>query len=221
MSVFFLDDPRFPTGISYGSAGGPAFNTRIVAQRSGKRAKERVWKYPIHTYNILTGIKTATGLEDVREYFYVLFGRDGYMRYKDFSDFKSSALKDPIASSDQLLGIGDGTQAIFEIKKNYEKGALTMERPIDYALPTSLAVEVGGVLATGWIQLPFPNTRFIQFPTGSIPTTGQEVRAGFEFDVVVDFGIDVFDVEIIGCDSRDGGLVFNVSQLPLTEARLV
>lgn len=222
MSNFFLEDPRFPTGISDGSAGGPAFNTRIVQQRSGKRAKERVWKYPLHTYNVLTGIKTATGLEDVREFFYVMFGRDGYMRYKDFSDWKSSALKQPIASSDQLLGVGDGTQAVFEIKKTYQKGALSMERVIDYALNSTLLVEVGGVPTTGgWTQLPAPLSRFLQFSTGSVPATGQEVRAGYEFDVVVDFGIDVFDVTIQGCDSRDGGLIFNVSNLPLNEARLV
>ncbi len=220
--TFFLEDPRFPTGISYGSQGGPSFNTRIVEQRSGKRAKERVWQYPLHAYNVITGIKTATALEDVREFFYVLYGRDGVMRYKDFSDWKSSPLKQAIASSDQLLGVGDGAQTVFEIAKTYTKGALSMRRPIDYALPTSLLVEVGGVLATsGYTQLPPPNSRYIQFSTGSIPATGQEVRAGFEYDVVVDFGQDVFNVVIESCDSRDGHLTFNVGNLPLVEARLI
>lgn len=215
----FLNTPRFPTGISYGSAGGPVFDTTIVPLRSGRQIKNRNWPYPLHTYNIIPGIKTATALEDVREYFYAMAGRDGVFRYKDFSDFQSGVLGAAPASDDQTLGTGDGSNRDFELKKTYTKGALSMVRPIDGARATSLIVEVGGVTATASDYVFSTGTRDLAFATGAVPATGDLVKAGFHFDVLVSFESDSFNAVIESCDSTTGDLIFNIDALYVREDR--
>lgn len=219
----FLDTPRFPTGISYGSEGGPEFSTTLQPLRSGKKIKNRNWQYPLANYNVLPGIKKEPQLEDIREYFYVMFGQDGSFRYKDFSDWKSAPLGQSISSSDQVLGTGDGVTADFPLQKTYSKGALSMVRPLYGVLATSLLVESvtptgapSPVPASGYTYTPW--TSFITFSTGHIPATGHTVRAGFEHDVIVAFATDFFNVRITN-KSCQHGLLFNVPTLPLAEER--
>lgn len=195
------------------------FDTQVAPLRSGKVVKNRNWPYPLHSYNILPGIKSEAALEDVREYFYVMAGRDGVFRYKDFSDYQSCPLATSPAQDDQVLGTGDGSNREFVITKTYTKGALTMERPIDGALATSLLVEVGGVLATGSDYVFSTGTRNLEFATGAIPATGEVVKAGFAFDVHVSFESDSFNASIETCDSTAGELVFNIDALFVREER--
>lgn len=215
----FLATPRFPTGISYGSEGGPVFQTSRAQLRSGKEIKNRDWPYPLQQFNVLPGIKTPTELEDVREYFYVLGGADGTMRYKDFSDWKSCALGDTPAQDDQVLGTGDGANRDFEISKTYTKGALSLRRPIDGALPSTLLVEVDGVLATSSDYTFTTGTRNIQFTVLATPSAGAIVKAGYEMDVIVSFGSDTFNVVIESCNPGTGDLIFNMDRLLLIEDR--
>lgn len=217
----FLETQRFPTGISYGSEGGPNFNTQVVPLKSGAKGKTRLWQYPLHQYNVLTGIRTPAQLEAVREYFYVMYGQDGCFRFKDFSDFKSCSLDNTPANTDQLLGTGDGSTAVFNVTKTYAKGSMLAIRKVQYPLATSLKIAVAGVSSASWTQLAWPNTNQIQFATGAIPATGQQVTAGYEFDVVAAFQTDRFNAVIQGCDSNTGKLFFNINALPIGEELIV
>jgi len=214
----FIETPRFPSGISYGSQGGPTFSTTIVTTRSGKTTRNQNWSYPLHVYNVLPGIKTATALEDVREYFYAMAGRANGFRFKDFADWKSCALGDTIATDDQTLGTGDSVETDYQLVKTYTKGALSMTRPIKKPVSGTLVIEVAGSPVTGGWNLA-TGTGIITFSTG-IPATGEVVKAGYAFDVPVEFGSDVFSVTTETCNYPTGTLIFNTDTLPLRELRL-
>lgn len=215
----FLETPRFPTGISYGSQGGPEFLTDIVPLRSGKTIRNKAWGYPLHKYNVLTGIKREAQLEEVREYFYAVAGRAYGFRYKDFSDWKSCALGDTPAYDDQTIGTGDGSTAAFQLKKTYTKGALSQERLIQKPVAGTWLIGVAGALVTSGYTMA-TGTGIFTFATGSVPTTGQAITAGFEFDVPCEFGTDYFNVVIEDCNATTQDLLFNVDSLPLGEIRL-
>ena len=217
----FLETPRFPTGISHGSEGGPNFNTHIAPLKSGANAKTRIWQYPLHTYNVLTGIRTPAQLEEVKDYFYVMYGQDGTFRFKDFTDFKSCVFADTPANDDVLLGVGDGSTRVFDMVKRYTKGSMELVRRIQYPLASSIKVAVAGASSASWSQLPWPNTHQIEFATGAIPATGQNVTAGYEFDVVVSFKVDRFNVVIQNTNCQTGQPIFNITALPLGEELIV
>lgn len=213
----FLATPRFPTGVSLGSGGGPNFQTQMVPLKSGARAKARIWQYPLQTFNVLHGIRTPAQYEEVRDYFYAMFGADGTFRYKDFGDYLSCALGATPANTDQVLGTGDGSTRTFDIVKRYTVGVATCVRRISYPLNATLKVAVAGASSASWSQLPWPNTYQIQFATGAVPATGQQVTAGFEFDVVVGFQSDRFDAVIQNWKQQTQELLFNVNAIMLSE----
>lgn len=206
---------RFPTGISYGSAGGPLFSTTIVPLRSGRTVKNQNWEYPLQVYNLIHSLRSETQMEELRDWFYALAGQFNTARFKDPYDYKSCALGDSIASSDQILGTGDGSTVDFDLVKTYTVGSLSMSRPTPGVLATSLIVEVGGATTAGYTRTPWTNT--ITFATA--PATGAVIKAGFEFDVLVEFGVDQFNVIAENCNSINGQLVFAVDNLPLREVR--
>lgn len=216
----FLETPRFPTGISYGSQGSPEFSTTVVPLRSGATVRNANWVYPLHRFNVLPGIKTETALEDVREYFYAMAGRAYGFRYKDFSDYKSCALAATPAHTDQAIGTGDGATATWQLKKTYTKGALSQERLIQKPVSGSWVIGVAGALVTSANYSMATGTGLFTFATGAVPTTGQAITAGYNYDVPVEFGTDTFNVSIDSCNSTAGGLLFNVDSLPLTELRV-
>ena len=112
---------RFPTGISYGSDGGPGFNTNIIALDSG--AEERVARRETakHIYDVGYGIKDQSDLAAVKTFFMARGGAVHGFRFKDWSDFTSAT--DGISSysdTDQTIGVGDGTETDFQLVKNIQ-----------------------------------------------------------------------------------------------------
>lgn len=216
----FLTTPRFPTGIAYGSGGGPRFDTTIVPLRSGRTVKNANWAYPLQVFNVLTGIQSQVELQSVRDLFYAMKGQFNTFRFLDKFDWKSCVLEDSIASDDQILGTGDGANRTFLLQKTYTFGALDLIRPIPGALATSLTVEVAGATSASYTHVAWSGE--IVFATGSIPATGEVVKAGFDFDVICEFATDEFNVTAENCDSgRGAGLLFNVDVLPIREVRMV
>lgn len=219
----FIETPRFPTGLAYGTSGGPQFRTSQFPMKSGAIAKNKDMKYPLQVYNALKAIKRPEQFQDLRDFFYAAAGAFNEFRFKDPTDHLSCRMGETPSSTDQLLGIGDGVTARFPLRKSYTVGSITQIRPIRGVLGTGffenypLTVSVASGAATGWTYTQWDDA--VVFSTGAIPATGQEVRAGFEYDVIVSFGIDQFDGVIEACESPSGDLLFNVPNLPLMEQR--
>jgi len=117
--------------------------------------------------------------------------------------------------TDQVLGTGDGARTRFALVKAYGDGESAYARPIRKPVLSSLAVVVGGVPAATPADYAFDDAAGeIVFAPSSVPGVGQEVTAGFEFDVPVRFDIDRLE---IGISAFKAGAI---PSIPLVEVRL-
>ena len=209
----FIETPRFPDDISYGSRGGPGFATTVVPTDSGSESRNQRWSYPRHEYDVAFGINTLARLEALLIYFHLVAGRAIGFRYKDWMDFKSCLRASTPAATDCALGTGDGVTAAFQIVKVYTGGAYSRTRKITKPINGTLLVAVAGAAKTeGTHYNASYTTGIITFTAGNIPTEGQAVTAGFEFDVPVRFDTDRLSINI---DDYNAGAV----QVPLIELK--
>lgn len=188
----FIESPRFPVNISYGSRGGPVWNTNIIIVDSGAETRNQRWSYPRHEYDVSYGIKEQSDLEDLLSFFHVVAGKAVGFRYKDHLDFKSCKTTATINSSDCVISSAADGSTDYQIKKTYTQGAYTRSRKILKPISTSLLVSVNGSVTTAFT---------VDSTLGKInftvaPTTGVVIKAGFEFDVPVRFDTDSLSINI-------------------------
>jgi len=103
----FINSPRFPDDISFGSAGGPSFKTTIVKIASGFESRNQDWSDSRQKYNVAYGIKTISLLNDLISFFSEARGMAHTFRYKDWVDF------------DVTTESVDSTGATFQLTKTY------------------------------------------------------------------------------------------------------
>lgn len=266
----FLETPRFPEDISWGSKGGPSYNTTVIQVNSGYESRNINWAYPLAQYDVAFGIRSATDLSDLINLFHSVAGMAYGFRYKDWADYTSAL--DPnavITHNDQSLGFGDGVTAAFQLSKTYTSGILSRIRPItkpvsgteiasidsvlqtnrfsvnsisgiltfsvdiigaitgatnanpcvisdtSHGLVTNDTVAISGIVGMAQLNgnrytitvidgnnysIDIDSTGFGAWTSGgvtnTIPQSGEEVKAGFEFDVPVRFDSDSLDVNL-------------------------
>lgn len=193
----FLETPRFPEDISYGSQGGPSYNTTIATQAAGHEKRNINWSLARYNYNVAYGIKDQADLESLLTFFHSVAGRAYGFRFKDHHDYKSGLLSASITDTDQVCRntvddslTGDGSTTTFQLVKTYTQGANSRQRDIKKPVSGTVVVAIDGTPQTasplGWSV--DTATGVITFSTA--PTNGQVVTAGFEFDVPCRFESD-------------------------------
>lgn len=180
-------DVSFPLAIAFHSTGGPMRRTEIVALGSGHEERNAVWANSRRHFDVGSGIKSLDDLHSVIAFFEARMGRLYGFRFKDFSDWKSCAPGQDVASADQQIGTGDGSQAVFQLTKTYASGVGSWARTIAKPVAGSVRVAVGGSEVTsGWSC----DGATGQVTFASPPPTGAAVQAGFAFDCPVRFDSD-------------------------------
>ena len=102
----FIETPRFPENISYGSSGGPGFSTFVFEGHSGVEQRAIQWSRARAKYNASMGIRDKSDMDDVRAFFYNTRGKALGFRFKDWGDYQLD---------DEEIGTGDGVVADFQI----------------------------------------------------------------------------------------------------------
>lgn len=193
MSAFH--DVRLPLLFSFGAQMSLERRTEISELNSGREIRNALWANARRQFDIGPAIQSLDHVSELVAFFEARMGRLFGFRFRDFADWKSSSPSLEIASSDQLLGIGDGVNARFEIVKHYQSGGQTQTRRIACVDVASLRVELAGRAQSAGQHYDVDlTTGAIIFRAGSIPAAGQTVRAGFHFDVPVRFGVDRLDI---------------------------
>lgn len=206
---------RFPTQISRGATGGPERRTDVVVLGSGFEERNARWAHARRTYNAGYGVRSLDDLHEVISFFEERRGKLYGFRWKDHADFKSCPPEQTIASTDQVLGIGDSERDSFSLVKRYGALHAPYDRPIAKPVAGSVMVAVNGVAQTEGAQFNVdPVLGLIAFREGSIPPTGASVTAGFEFDVPVRFDTDRLEVNLAGF--RHGA----IPSIPIVELRI-
>ena len=208
-------DVRFPTDISLGARGGPERRTEIVVLGSGHEERNTRWAHSRRKYNAGYGVKTLNDLHAVIAFFEERKGRLYGFRWRDAMDFKSGLPQDDVNLTDQVLGVGDGTTDQFQLIKQYGSAFEPYNRIINKPVSTSVLIGVDGVLQSeGTAYNLDDSTGLVTFFPAHIPASGQNVTAGYEFDVAVRFDSDQLKINMSRFKAGE------IPDIPIIEIRI-
>jgi len=203
---------QFPPEISYGSRGGPGFDTLIFELDSG--AEERVARKSTarRRYNAVEGDRAQSNMATIIDFYIARLGPANGFRWKDWSDYSTGANHTgAVSDADYQLGVGDGATVDFQLIKTYTSGSQVRTRKIQKPVAGTVKVSLDDVeQGSGWTVN--TTTGIVTFSTA--PTIGQVVKAGCEFDVPVRFGIELDEQLPVSIDSFDNA---SISDLPVVE----
>lgn len=188
-------DVRFPLSVALGATGGPERRTEIVTLGSGREERNQRWAMSKRRYEAGTGVRTRDDLALVIDFFEERRGRLFGFRFRDPLDNRSCAPSAEPQSSDQLLGVGDGSRTDFALIKTYGDAYAPYERPILLPVAGTLLVEVGGLLRVEGADFSVADG-VISFFAHAVPVLGAAVRAGYAFDVPVRFDTDRLEINM-------------------------
>lgn len=198
MTIQAFHNVRFPEDISYGSAGGPGFNTTVIGLASGHEQRNINWSLARAQYDVSYGVKTRDQMEEVLDFFYARRGKAFGFRFKDWMDFTLDR---------QSIGIAGGTN-VLQVFKRYEP--LTShfyDRPISKIVPGTVQVWSNGTVR---------NPDIVNVETGIVNTTG---FAGHTFEIACEFDVPVrFDTDNINI-AHDDWEQMSWPSIPLIELR--
>jgi uncharacterized protein (TIGR02217 family) len=203
-----FDDVSYPFALGRTSAISPEFSTSIATTASGHERRNSLWSDARLHFDVGPGIRSEEELAELIAFFRARRGAARGFRIRDPFDHSSSGMIDVPTANDQLLGMGDGLKADFQLLKTYGASTDPQIRQITRPEVNSLMVSVDGVEASNWTLEPSGVIRF-----DSAPANGSEVRAGFYFDVPVRFAEDRIDVSGLNFEAGEA------PSIPLVEIR--
>lgn len=192
----FLESPRFPDRIAYGSSMGPNYRTVTLQFSSGRTKSLQKWQYPLSSFNISYGLKTQEDMYELLEYFHAVAGMANQFRIRDHTDFRSGSdqtINGTYTNLDEQIGVGDDSTTVFQLIKTYTVGTLSRTRIITKPVSGEVVIALDGVgQGAGWT---------VDITNGEVtfavaPTAGQVITAGFEYDVPAMFTTDQLDLNL-------------------------
>lgn len=203
---------RFPTSLSFGSAGGPERRTEVVTLANGFEERNTPWAQSRRRFDAGMGVRSLDDVAALVAFFEARQGRLFGFRWKDWADFKSCVPSADPGAEDQQIGTGDGAVTDFALSKTYASGGQSYARPISKPVQGSVRVAVNGA------ELP-PTGFSVDHATGNIslaaaPAPGFAVTAGYEFDVPVRFDTDQILTSVASFQAGD------VPDVPVVEVRV-
>lgn len=202
---------RFPIDVARGARGGPERQTQVVTLASGREVRNSRWAHSRRRYDAGLGIRSFDALAAVVSFFEERRGRLYGFRWRDQLDWKSCLSSRQPAATDQVIGLGDGANAVFQLRKTYGSGPSAYSRPIAKPCPDAVWVAVGGVeQAPDAFACDFASGR-ITFVPAAVPSVGVAVTAGFAFDVPVRFDTDAIEVDLSAFEAGE------IPRIPVVE----
>ncbi|MEM1383129.1 MAG: DUF2460 domain-containing protein [Pseudomonadota bacterium] len=201
---------QFPAAISFGSSSGIERRTEIVRLANGFEERNTPWAQARRRYDAGLGVRSLDDLDAVLAFFEARQGPLTGFRWKDWMDHKScqpSATPGPL---DQPLGEGDGAETVFQLQKTYAPGLHAQIRPIAKPVAGSVRVAVAGAEVTGFAV----DTATGAVTLASAPALGEQVTAGFTFDVPVRFDAEVIEVNLAAFEAGE------IPAVPIVEVRV-
>ena len=180
-----FDDVPYPLALGRDVTVSPEFSTSVAVTASGHERRNALWADARLRFDVGPGIRSEEELGTLIAFFRARHGPATGFRLRDPFDFSSNGMTGAPTPADQLLGIGDGLTASFQLVKHYGEQVRTITRPAAGAT----LISVGGTSISGWNHA---EQGLIVLDTA--PALGAEVRAGFLFDVPVRFVEDRLDV---------------------------
>ncbi|PTE14837.1 DUF2460 domain-containing protein [Pseudogemmobacter blasticus] len=203
---------RFPANLSFGSVGGPERRTEIVTLQNGHEERNTPWAHSRRRYDAGLGLRSLDDVETLIAFFEARSGQLHGFRWRDWADYRSGPATRAVSFDDQVIGVGDGLAAVFQLVKTYRSGAESYARPVRKPVAGSVLVAVAGDPKVEGLEFTVdPAMGEIRFATA--PPLGARITAGFEFDVPVRFDTDRIQVSVASFQAGD------VPSVPVVEVR--
>ncbi|ABC64887.1 DUF2460 domain-containing protein [Erythrobacter litoralis] len=184
-----FDDVLYPLALGRDAGVSPEFSTTVAVTASGHERRNSLWSDARLRFDVGPGLRSEEELGVLLSFFRARRGAARGFRLADPFDYSSSGMTGAPSATDQLIGIGDGLGAEFDLVKLYGKGDEPQRRPITRPRSETVRVSVGGVETSGWTLGEMGRITF-----SAAPPDGAEIRAGFLFDVPVRFAEDRLDI---------------------------
>ena len=203
---------RFPANLSFGSFGGPERRTEVVTLQNGHEERNTPWAHSRRRYDAGVGLRSLDDVETLIAFFEARRGQLHGFRWKDWSDHRSCPASRAPSPLDQIVGIGDGVQTVFQLKKTYRSGEEFYVRPVVKPVSGTVLVAVAQDPKVAGLEFEVDTaTGLVTFDTP--PALGTEISAGFEFDVPVRFATDHIQTSVASFQAGD------VPAVPIVEIR--
>jgi uncharacterized protein (TIGR02217 family) len=144
----FLESPRFPDRIAYGSSGGPKYQTTVAVTGGGHESRNADWEQARHRYDVAYGVRSLDDLEALIEFFHAAQGRAYGFRFWDPGDYKSCRTDTPPAATDQDQNHNGSTTT--QLIKTYSRGTLSRVRDIRKPVGGTVVVAVDGAESSAY-----------------------------------------------------------------------
>lgn len=170
--------PVFPARLSYGASGGPDHAVEIITLASGHERRNRRRSAPRRRYVLPGTARPAAEAQALIRFFEARGGASEPFLFRD-PFCNATDHQGPVAATDVLLGVGDGTTTQFTTRSVDTHGVV-------YPVESTLLVAVDGTsvpLGNG-VVLSADGTKIV---FDAPPTQDAEVTAGFEFRILVRF----------------------------------
>ncbi|NSX56249.1 DUF2460 domain-containing protein [Parasulfitobacter algicola] len=206
-------DVRFPASLSFGSLGGPERRTEVVTLANGFEERNTPWAHSRRRYDAGVGMRSLDDVETLISFFEARRGQLYGFRWKDWADFKSGRAMQDITFEDQVIAIGDGETAIFQLTKTYQSGEASYIRPITKPVLGTVILGLQGEIQREAIHFEVDyNTGLVTFDTA--PDVDVEITAGYEFDVPVRFDTDRIQTSVASFQAGE------IPSVPVVEVRV-
>lgn len=204
---------RFPANLSFGSVGGPMRRTDVVALANGFEERNTPWAHSRRRYDAGMAMRNLDDIETLIAFFEARRGQVYGFRWKDWADYKSCRASAGPQFDDLVIGTGDGSETVFQLSRPYTSGGHTYVRPISKPVDGSVLIGVGGAQQQAGTDFTVDTaTGLVSF--AAPPAAGQDVTAGYEFDVPVRFDTDRINISIASFQAGE------VPDVPVIEVRV-
>lgn len=203
-----FDDVIYPFALGRSASVAPEFSTSITVTSSGHERRNSLWSDAKIHFDVGPGIRSEHELCELIGFFRARRGAARGFRISDPTDNSSNGMTGTPTMLDQLIGTGDGLAAEFQLVKTYGGSIEPQTRPITRPRAETLLVSVNGNLSSDWF---IGEKGILIFNTA--PSPGDEIRAGFLFDVPVRFAEDRIDISGVNFEAGEA------PSIPLIELR--
>ena len=169
-------DTRLSTCVGVNFSGGPEWSTVMTQMASGIARYQANWAMAHHKYTADYSVFEPEEQNEILAAFMAARGQLHSFRFKDWNDY---------IADDQAMDLGDGTSTPRQLTKAYQFGTEVYVRDILLPLESTLVVTANdSPLAVDVDPLTGLVTPITTWPSGQV------IKASFEFDVRVRFGMD-------------------------------
>lgn len=214
--TFYLAE--IPKTISRGSEAAPVALIDVAMGPAGHAYRRSRRSRRLRRFNLGKNIRTANDIYEILAFFEVMNGREHSFAITNLLDFKSCPPENTPTATDALIGVGDGSNLAFQLKKQYTitlldgSTVVATDRTIYLPVHNTVLIAVDGILKTETTHYTVNYaTGALAFTMGNAPANLKNVTAGFEFREKVRFDTD--DLSAV----MDYFRVGSVPSIPLIE----